>query len=79
MENHKMTWLAHTAERDDDPPPFVKEHKVAIGKRLSASFERWMEIYEKHLADFAQETDGVPTKEHVRRAEELADREMRMA
>lgn len=75
-----MTWLTHTSDRDDDEvPPFVKEQKVPIGKRLSQSFERWMEIYEKHLADFAQETGGVPTKEHVRRAEELADRETGVA
>lgn len=69
-----MTWLAHTAERDDEAP--VEQRKVAIGKRLSQSFERWMEIYEHHLADFAQETGGVPTKEHVTRATEIADREM---
>lgn len=45
--------------------------------RLSSAFDQWTKTYEAHLAEFATETDGVPTKAHVRRAEELADREMR--
>lgn len=46
---------------------------------LSSAVDRWIKTYEQHLAEFASETGGVPTKAHVRRAEELADRETRIA
>lgn len=44
---------------------------------LPESLDKWTSIYEKHLNEFASETDGVPTVAHVRRAEQLADREIR--
>lgn len=47
--------------------------------KLSTAFDQWTKTYEAYLAEFAVETNGVPTKAHVRRAEELADREMRIA
>lgn len=66
---------APAVEQQPDPQPALLP-KPAI-PRLSESFDRWTKTYEQHLAEFASETDGVPTKAHVRRAEELADREIK--
>lgn len=60
-----------------DPEPEPQEPPAPPKGRLTDMFERWTKTYERHLEEFASETGGVPTVAHVRRAEQLADREMR--
>lgn len=60
-----------------DPEPEPQEPPAPPKGRLTDMFERWTKTYERHLEEFASETGGVPTKAHIRRAEQLADRELR--
>lgn len=64
-----------TVERDFSPNQDLipRPKQISLSERVDA----WTVIYERNLLEFAVETGGVPTKAHVRRAEELADREIR--
>lgn len=58
-------------------PEIVQPSLPRLRMKLSEALDQWTVIYERNLAEFASETGGVPTREHVRRAEQLADREIR--
>lgn len=45
---------------------------------MSAALEEWTSVYERNLNEFATETNGVPTLPMIKRAQELADREIRL-
>lgn len=49
-----------------------------IMPKITKAFDDWTAIYERNLHEFATETGGVPTAPMIRRAEELADREIKL-
>lgn len=69
-------------EMQSSLPPSDRDPEYLIPKprrmTLTEGVDRWTAIYEKHLNEFASETDGIPTLGHIKRAEQLADREIRM-
>lgn len=44
---------------------------------MSLALDEWTAIYEQNLAEFATENNGVPTKAMIKRAEQIADREIK--
>lgn len=60
------------------PARTVPQYPTRQLHKLSGALDSWTAVYERNLHEFATETGGVPTVQHIKRAQELADREIKL-